>query len=199
MSHTIDAAKDMSPEPLTESKLREWMERMGSALLGISTSILRDRARAEEIVQETFLRLWRRPPDQGEPVYPSWLRVVVTNLSINALKQRRRSRPLFDETDDPGVRGSPRSVERVAAREDLERVERALERLPPAKRTIIMLRAQDDLAYEDIARVLGVPVGTVMSRLNRARLALQKELEENEEQSRRGAFDIRRYRAAGGA
>lgn len=189
----------MAPESLTESKLREWMDRMGTALMGISVSILRDHARAEEIVQETFLRLWRRPPDQGEPVYPSWLRTVVTNLSINALKQRRRTRPIFDETDDPGVRGERRSDERVAAREDLDRVERALERLDVAKRAIIMLRSQDDLSYEDIARVLGVPVGTVMSRLNRARLALQKELETDEESARGGAFDIRRYRAAGGA
>lgn len=190
---------DRVPEPLTEPKLREWMDRMGSALLGISISILHDRARAEEIVQETFLRLWRRPPDQGEPVYPSWLRTVVTNLSINALKQRRRTRPIFEETDDPGLRGAPRAETRLAAREDLERVERALERLDPAKRAIIMLRAQDELSYDDIARVLGVPAGTVMSRLNRARLALQKELDGAADATRGGAFDIRRYRAAGGA
>lgn len=197
------------PEALSESKLREWMERMGSALLGISMSVLRDRARAEEIVQETFLRLWRRPPDQGEMAYPSWLRTVVTNLSINALKQRRRTQPLHDhadhlgETTEASLRVGRRADEATAAREDLGRVERALERLDPAKRAIIMLRAQDDLAYEEIAKVLGVPVGTVMSRLNRARLALQTELDRLDQEgvhARGGStFDIRHYRAAAGA
>ncbi len=187
------------PEPLTESKLREWMERMGPGLIAISTSICRDRARAEEIVQETFLRLWRRPPDQGEPVFPSWLRTVTTNLSINALKSGRRMRVPLEEAPEPGTGAGSRAVERVAAREDLDRVERALERLDPAKRTIIMLRAQDEMAYEDIARVLGVPVGTVMSRLSRARLALQRELETLEREESGASFDIRRYRAAGGA
>lgn len=186
------------PESLSESKLREWMTRMGSALLGISVGILHDHSRAEEIVQETFLRLWRRPPDQGEAVYPSWLRTVVTNLSINALKQKRRVRPLVEETME--APGRPRrDAERAAARDQLERVELALERLDPAKRAIIMLRAQDELGYEEIARILGVPAGTVMSRLNRARLALQKELEAMEQESQGGTFDIRRYRAAGGA
>ncbi|MBM4112707.1 MAG: RNA polymerase sigma factor [Phycisphaerae bacterium] len=187
------------PEPLTESKLREWMERMGPALIGISTSICRSRARAEEIVQEAFLRLWRKPPDQGEPVYPSWLRTVVANLSINALKSNRRMRLTLDETAEPASDHRVRAADRTAAREDLDRVERALERLDPAKRTIIMLRAQDEMAYEEIAKVLGVPVGTVMSRLSRARIALQRELEVLDREESGASFDIRRYRAAGGA
>lgn len=185
------------PEPLTEATLREWMERMGPSLIAISASICRDRARAEEIVQETFLRLWRKPPDGGEPVYPSWLRTVTTNLSINALKATRRNRVSFDDATDPGTEHRARVGDRTAVREDLTRVERALERLDPAKRTIIMLRAQDEMAYEDIAKVLGVPVGTVMSRLSRARLALQQELEALEREATGATYDIRRYRAAG--
>lgn len=187
------------PEPLTEPKLREWMDRMGPALIGLSASICRNRARAEEIVQEVFLRLWRRPPDQGEPVYPSWLRTVTTNLSINALKSSRRMRLTLDDAPEPASDHRARAADRGSAREDLDRVERALERLDPAKRTIIMLRAQDEMAYEDIAKVLGVPVGTVMSRLSRARLALQQELEALDREMSGASFDIRRYRAAGGA
>lgn len=185
--------------PLTEAKLREWMERMGPSLIAISASICRDRARAEEIVQETFLRLWRQPPELGEVVYPSWLRTVTTNLSINALKATRRNRVSFDEGTDPGTAHRARVGDQSSVREELSRVERALERLDPAKRTIIMLRAQDEMSYEDIAKVLGVPVGTVMSRLSRARLALQKELESLERESTGSSYDIRRYRAALGA
>ncbi len=184
------------PDPLTEAQLRAWMERMGPSLIAVSTGICHDRARAEEIVQEAFIKLWRRPPDLGEVVYPAWLRTVVTNLSINALKSRKRTQVLFEGTTDPGLRGERRSVDHVQAREDLRRVERALEKLDPAKRTIIMLRAQDEMAYEDIAKYLGVPVGTVMSRLNRARLALQEELDRMERSDSRDTFDIRTYRKA---
>lgn len=187
------------PEPLNESKLREWMERMGPALIGLSSSICRSRARAEEVVQEVFLRLWRRPPDQGEAAFPSWLRTVTTNLSINALKSNRRMRLTLDETAEPATDHRMRAADQSSSREELDRVERALSRLDPAKRVIIMLRAQDEMAYEDIAKVLGVPVGTVMSRLSRARLALQQELEKLEREESGSTFDIRRYRAAGGA
>ena len=71
--------------PISEAKLRSWMQRLGPRLIVLSTGICRDRHQAEEIVQEAFVKLWKAPPDAGEIAYTSWLRRVVTNLSINAL------------------------------------------------------------------------------------------------------------------
>ena len=61
---------------MNEAKLRDWMQRQGPRLIAISTAICRDRHRAEEIVQEAFIKLWRQPPSAGEVAFSSWLRRV---------------------------------------------------------------------------------------------------------------------------
>ena len=70
---------------MTEARLRQVMQDFGPRLIALSAGICRDRHRAEEVVQEAFIRLWKSPPDAGEIAWSSWLRRVVTNLSINAL------------------------------------------------------------------------------------------------------------------
>lgn len=163
--------------PITERALRHWIERLTPGLIRLSYGICRDRHRAEEIVQEAFVRLWRKPPDAGEPAISSWMRATVTNLSISVIRRKKRTWTLIDES------GAARDVraaapdDESARREDVSRVAAALERLDPDKRTMIMLRVNEGLSYEAIANHLGVPIGTVMSRLNRARLALLGELD----------------------
>jgi RNA polymerase sigma-70 factor (ECF subfamily) len=179
---------------LSETDLRSWMERLGPRLIGLSAGICRDRHRAEEIVQEAFVLLWRRPPEVGEAAYPSWLRRVVTNLSINALKRTRRPAPL-PECDPPArVAAADTSADQ---REQMERVRAALERLEEPKRVIIMLRVSEQLSYQEIAEVLSIPVGTVMSRLNRARAALAEELERRPEPAEAPpVYSFRKYESA---
>jgi RNA polymerase sigma-70 factor (ECF subfamily) len=162
--------------PITERVLRHWIERLTPGLVRLSYAICRDRHRAEELVQEAFVRLWRSPPDAGEPAIASWMRSTVTNLSISAIRRKRRDWTLIDESGtarDLRAEMPGRAGER---REDLSRIAAALERLDPDKRAMIMLRVNEGLSYEAIANHLGVPIGTVMSRLNRARLALLGEL-----------------------
>ncbi len=163
---------------LSESKLRSWMNKLGPRLIVLSAGICRDQHRAEEIVQEAFIKLWRQPPDAGEIAYPSWLRRVVTNLSINALQRTKRPQTLPEFSGDRAMRsGTDEEAQRQAdAREELRQVSGAMDRLDPAKRAILMLRAHEGLSYEEIANHLDVPVGTVMSRLNRARQALMDEM-----------------------
>ena len=169
----------MSSGSLTESRLRHWMQDMGPRLITLSAGICRDRHRAEEIVQEAFIKLWRNPPEAGEIAFPSWLRRVVTNLSINSLQRTRRPGMLPEFSDDPAM-ASPTDVDSQAdARENLARVTAAMNRLDDGKRAILMLRAHEQLSYDDIAHHLGVPVGTVMSRLNRARAALIDEMKKD--------------------
>lgn len=157
---------------LTESSLRRWMEDLGPSLVILSAGICRDRHRAEEIVQEAFVKLWRSPPDAGEIAYRSWLKRVVTNLSINALTRTRRTAPLPESGQEPASPGQRAPYAALDDREDMERLRTALDRLDPQKRSILVLRALEGLSYDEIATHLGVPIGTVMSRLNRARTSL---------------------------
>jgi RNA polymerase sigma-70 factor (ECF subfamily) len=165
--------------PISERVLKHWIERLTPGLIRLSFGICHDRHRAEEIVQEAFVRLWKSPPDAGEPAISSWMRSTVTNLSISAIRRKKRVWTLIDESGgERDVRAErPGTIEE--RREDLGRVSAALERLDPDKRAMIMLRVNEGLSYEAIANHLGVPIGTVMSRLNRARLALLDELGES--------------------
>jgi RNA polymerase sigma-70 factor (ECF subfamily) len=184
---------------LTEAKLRQFMTDFGPRLIALSAGICRDRHRAEEIVQEAFVRLWKAPPDAGEIAFSSWLRRVVTNLSINALQRTKRPGAIPEFSNDPALRTPERTGgERLDQQESLERVRCAMDRLDEQKRAILMLRAQEQLSYEQIADHLGVPVGTVMSRLNRARAALldemKKDLKHAEDEPI--VFEFRKYKQA---
>jgi RNA polymerase sigma-70 factor (ECF subfamily) len=173
--------------PITERALTHWIERLTPGLVRLSFGICRDRQRAEDVVQEAFVRLWKSPPEGGEPAISSWMRSTVHNLSVSLIRRKRRTWTIIDES------GSARDVraglpeDGVERREDLSRIGDALERLDPDKRAMIMLRVNEGLSYEAIANHLGVPIGTVMSRLNRARLALLDELgDESEGDQARG-------------
>jgi len=181
---------------LTESKLRQFMQELAPRLIALSAGICRDRHRAEEIVQEAFVRLWKAPPDAGEIAYASWLRRVVTNLSINALQRTKRPGAIPEFSNDPALRSRERDHEHREHHESLERVRRAMGRLDEQKRAILMLRAQEQLSYEQIADHLGVPVGTVMSRLNRARAALLEEMKHDNATDEPAVFEFRKYKQA---
>ena len=183
---------------INETTLREWMQKLGPRLIGISTGICRDRHQAEEIVQEAFVKLWKNPPDAGEVAYTSWLKRVVTNLSINALKRTKRPGALPEFSSDPAMQARTRSKSQDRAQEKVDLVHQALERLDPQKRTILVLRAVQQLSYEEIAEHLDIPIGTVMSRLNRARAALLEEMKREMQQPEDEpmVFQFRKYRRA---
>lgn len=184
--------------PITEEALSHWMRRLAPGLIARSASICRSRARAEEIVQEAFVKLWRTPPDAGEVAFASWLRTTVTNMSINALQRDKRPGPLPENLGATGHADESAPHRRLEQAEELSRIERALAQIDPDKRTILMLRVNEEMSYEAIAAHLGVPVGTVMSRLNRARLALLGELDAHFDKSTQtpSSYDISRYREA---
>jgi len=186
-------------QQITEAALRNWMVRLGPRLIALSAGICRDHHRAEEIVQEAFVKLWRKPPDAGEVAYASWLRRVVTNLSINALQRQKKPQALPEFSTDKAMHSGGDEGDRQDAAEDLSRVSAAMDKLDPAKRAILILRAHEQLTYEQIAEHLEVPVGTVMSRLNRARAALMEQLQrdaESADQQTRGpdVFEFRKYK-----
>ena len=165
----------------------------------MSAGICRDRHQAEEIVQEAFVKLWRKPPDAGEIAWASWLRRVVTNLSINALQRTKRPGMLPEFSNDPAMKSEQKPDAASSSREQMGLLREAMDRLDGSKRTILMLRGLEQLSYEEIAEHLGVPVGTVMSRLNRARTALSDELAKLEAETVRDpeAFTFSKYKQGG--
>jgi len=179
---------------ISEAKLRQWMQKLGPQLIALSAGICRDRHRAEEIVQEAFIKLWKQPPDAGEIAYPSWMRRVVTNLSINAVQRTRRPGTLPVVENDRSLHSGAAPEADLSSSESVGRIHEAMERIDPSKRAILLLRAREQLSYEQIAEHLDIPVGTVMSRLNRARAALMEQPEAGAQQSSTPeVYDFRKY------
>lgn len=125
---------------------------------------------AEDVVQEACLRAFRalgsfHPGNDGR----AWLLTIVRNTAWNSLRRNRRHEPLA-ESDFIETSLDPEAE--LIRRADVESVRRALEELPPEYREVIVLREMESLSYRQIADVIGAPIGTVMSRLSRARAAL---------------------------
>ena len=127
---------------------------------------------ADDVGQETFIRFYRALGDfRGEASVKTYLRRIAVNLSLNALKRRRRFALRFLSRDrapqplpEPPVEGGCE----MEAREAQARVRAAIDRLGPKHRPVVVLRMIDGCSTRETAEVLGVPEGTVLSRLSRA-------------------------------
>ena len=133
---------------------------------------------ADDVAQETFIKAYFALArfDAQWPLYP-WLRKIALNSGFNYLKARSRERPL--EEGSLGARRMPLAAPADDPEERLERaefqakLERAVASLPSDQRSVFVLRFHEDMSYEEISRTLDLPIGTVMSRLNRARQKLK--------------------------
>lgn len=147
---------------------------------------VRDPAEVEDVAQEAFIKAYRALPQfRGESAFYTWLYRIAINTAKNHLASsgRRPSTPTavenedgetFDETDNLTDINTPESV--LASREIAETVNRAIESLPEDLRTAIVLREIEGMSYEDIAETMGSPIGTVRSRIFRAREAIAAKL-----------------------
>jgi RNA polymerase sigma-70 factor, ECF subfamily len=131
---------------------------------------------ADDLVQAACERgLARRHQFQEGTRFDSWMFRIVQTIWIDQVRARSVRK---EEAEIAGERvGSDEPVRRVEARLALDEVRRAVGRLPPDQRTALLLVTVDGLSYKEAAEVVQVPVGTIMSRLARARLALQQQLE----------------------
>jgi RNA polymerase sigma-70 factor (ECF subfamily) len=135
---------------------------------------------AWDITQDAFLRAMQAM-DRYDTNYRffTWIYRIVTNLAINhSEKRKRRNEVIFEE--DYGAEGRQTvddMTSDIAQREQLAAaVSRAVERLSPALRAVFVLRVDQELSYSEIAESLHIAIGTVMSRLNRARQRIREEL-----------------------
>ncbi len=154
-------------------------------VIQLAVNLLADRDEARDLAQDVFLRVFRTI---GRFRGQSSLRTWIYRIAINQARNRHRfwcRRHRADQVSlevhvathgDPASTPAARPDQLLATKELAVRLQRALDRLPFEQRSAIVLREVDGLSYDEIAFSLGIAVGTVKSRLTRARLALRAEL-----------------------
>lgn len=142
-----------------------------------------DRETAEDIVQETFLRAFRKRKEyRAIANFSTWLFTIAGNLAKSELRRRKRWRLFSLHRDDDSETGielpdetyRPDKVAESSLADD--QIHDAIASLPENYRQVILLRDVEGMAYQEIAEIVDCPVGTVKSRVNRARLKLQQKL-----------------------
>jgi len=144
-----------------------------------------DSASAEDLVQEAYLKAWKNLHrfERGTN-FKAWIFTILTNAYINDYRKAARAPTVvtdFAEVEPAGAEEvQPLGAEDVARLGDRlgDRAKRALDRVPDEFRLVFLLSTIEDLTYKEIAAMLGIPIGTVMSRLFRARSILRAELVE---------------------
>ena len=134
-----------------------------------------NRADAEDLTQETFVRVFRSLADYSPGTFEGWLHRITTNLFLDMARRRQRIRfeALPDDAGDRLAAKTP-GPEQAYAQLNLDpEVQHALDELPPDFRAAVVLCDLEELSYEEIAATLGVKVGTVRSRIHRGRVLLR--------------------------
>ncbi len=148
------------------------VRRHQSRVFALGIRYFRNAADADDLVQETFLRAWRALGrfDVDRPLVP-WLMRIGANWALTQLETRKRH---GDEELDESIQWKGPSPEADVDRTRLyEAVNRAVDALPEEQRVVLHLRITEGLSYREIAEALAWPIGTVMSRLSRARETLR--------------------------
>jgi RNA polymerase sigma-70 factor (ECF subfamily) len=165
-----------------------------NAAYSLARFIARDRAAADDIVQESFLRAFRSFATYRGGDAKTWLLTIVRNCSFDWTRSNRRAAGVdmaereltaghrepcaptdLDELPDVSQDDPETSLQRQS---EIAEVRAMIQRLPEPFRETLVLRELEELSYKEIAQVTGVPVGTVMSRLARARRMLTEEAEQ---------------------
>jgi RNA polymerase sigma-70 factor, ECF subfamily len=158
----------------------EIVRRYQRAMYRLAYGFVRSPADADDVAQETFVRAYRALGRfrVGEPLYP-WLARIASNTALSQLRSRRRRpetplEPLLEAGRQWGTDDDP--ADRAASEEQARHLREAMAELKPEHQAVLVLRVVEDLSYDEIAKALAVPAGTVMSRLSRARAELKAKL-----------------------
>jgi RNA polymerase sigma-70 factor (ECF subfamily) len=161
-----------------KAHIRALFEEQIPRLRRYARALLRNREDADDLVQDCLERAWTRShrwkPDTD---LRAWLFTIMHNLYVNTIRrsQRHHMRTLEDvrEPADPTLSGQ----ERANGIRDLEK---GLATLPPDQREVLLMICLEELSYQQVAEILAVPVGTVMSRLHRARERMRRWMREQQ-------------------
>ena len=145
---------------------------------------------AADVVQESFLNAYLSLRSfKGDAQFFTWLYRIAVNAAITyRRRQRSGMKPIKTSDSAPGIEPldatpSNRPGHGLEAAEDEKRIHEALQRLSPEHRAVLVMKDMEDMKYEDIAVLLDVPVGTIRSRLHRARLEFKDMLESDEKKT----------------
>ena len=158
------------------------IEQYQHRLLRYLTHMTRNQATAEDLFQETWIRVLEKGHRyDGKSRFATWLMTIAHNVAIDHL--RKKAPASLDEMRDtedavpfePMANG-PSPFEQAAASEDRARIEAALEQVSPIFREVLVLRFQEQMKLEEIAKLVGIPLATVKTRLYRGVMALRPAL-----------------------
>ncbi len=192
------APGDASPGPLRADEFEQLTADIARPLHATALRLTRNRADADDLVQETLFRAFRSLATfRRGTKFRAWMFRILHNVFINRIRHEQLAPAATDPADiDPADAAHPvpdiRALGELPALADRhfdERVKAAVDALPENFRAPLVLFSVGDLSYQEIADTLGIPIGTVMSRLHRARKQLRNELLGYAREQRIGADD----------
>lgn len=171
---------------------KQLVERYQRKVYAVAFGMLKDREEARDVTQEAFVKVYKYLDHfKGDASFYTWLYRITANVCIDVMRRKGTAKGdhvEFDETQaqdtseaNLGALGSKLGTnpqKSVLRRELAEKIQEALQQVPEKHREILLLREVEGMSYEDLARTLEIPKGTVMSRLFHARLKVQKLLNE---------------------
>lgn len=174
------------------SDILQLVEPLIPALRRYARALLKDTVVADDLVQDCLERVvshWHRRRNDDPR---TWIFAILHNLAVNRLRQNARRGEHFslEAVDESLLARQPGQEEALMQRDILD----ALDRLPEEQRSVLLLVSVEDLSYSEAAKVLAIPVGTVMSRLSRARERLRTILESSEGTAGRPGAHLRRVK-----
>ena len=155
-----------------ENAMEEIFRRYSGPVYSVALRVLRDSGQAEDVLQEVFLQLWRKPAAfvQNRGSLGAWLVVIARNRAIDVLRRRKPS----DSVDDVVLASTVNVADEAERNTMMEKVRRVLADLPMEQRKSLELAYFEGLSHTEIASRTGDPLGTVKTRIRQALISLRK-------------------------
>lgn len=170
-SHPVDADDAPPPAPLSDEDFRDELTGVLPHLRAFGRSLSGSRDLADDLVQETVLKAWAaRARFQAGTSIRAWTFIILRNVFLSQMR-RTRFRGEWDDAVADRVLAAPASQDKQVELADLNR---AMQQLPASQREALILVGAGGFAYEEAAEICGVAVGTIKSRVARARTALER-------------------------
>ncbi len=142
-----------------------------------AAAMLRNREEARDVAQEALVRMWQHRDDVEVETARAWLLRTAHNLCLDRMRRRAvRNESALDTVEPVTPDAAPGPERRAASALTGRRIEAALMRLVPRDRAIVLMREVQGMAYEEIAEILEMPLGTLKAALHRARERLREDL-----------------------